>query len=448
MKVEILPQPNSKQEQKESAPVITLPPDKSIFHRILIIGALTHSKITIPITAIEDIATDVYATILALESLGVEIEISRESIELQGIGIGNFKSPRHKINCGNSGTTARLLMGLLAGENVSATLTGDSSLSQRPMGRVAELLQRFGAEIQTLGNGTLPATINGKKLHSASVQTGTSSAQMKSAAILAALHVDGTSIISEKIRSRNHTELMLEAFGKGITSTLKETTVNNYSFTTPQEFTYHIPGDPSSAAYLIAAAMLLKKNITLKNMSVNQTRTKYFRRLRTSGITLERRRTKEEFKEKRADIDVFASDTDIEPFVYHEENTPTVIDEIPFLAVIAAFSRGDSIFFGAGELRKKESDRIEALVENINALGGDAGSEKDHFFIYGNSNFIPKGGIVKHHDDHRIAMAMAVLALRAKAPVTIPNAEVVSVSYPNFFHDLALIAGSDRIKIS
>lgn len=446
MKVEILPQSGSR--NADASPAISLPPDKSIFHRILIIGALTTSHITIPISSIEDIPADVYATILALEALGVDIDISRNKLEFQGVGIGHFTQPHHKINCANSGTTARLLMGLLAGENLRAVLTGDASLSGRPMGRVAAILKEFGANIESSESGTMPVTINGTKLHSALVHTELSSAQIKSAAILAALHTGGAEI-HEKTRSRNHTELMLEAFGSGIHSSGKATSILNYTFTTPESFTYTVPGDPSSAAYMIAAAMLLRKNIILKNMSVNSTRINYFRRLRESGVVFTRKKQKEEWKEKRADImvDISAMKT-IEPFRFLEEQTPGVIDEIPFLAVLAAFSPGDSIFYGAGELRKKESDRLAAIVENLSNFGVNAEARDDHLVVFKTQHdpAIP-GGTIRHHGDHRIAMAMAVFALKAKEPVIIPDAEVVSVSYPNFYHDLALIAGKERIKI-
>lgn len=436
---------------KDVVPAITLPPDKSIFHRLLIIGSLTNSRITIPITAIEDIPVDIISTILAMQSLGVPIELSRSEIELQGVGISGYHAPKHQINCGNSGTTARLLMGLLAGQDFSSTLTGDRSLSARPMKRLADLLNNeLGANITTSGEGNLPLKIIGKELHPGDTLLPVASAQMKSAFLIAGLHIQGRVSVTEPHLSRNHTENMLSAFGADIHTVNTTTTlIAPRPFTLPEEFTYHVPGDISSAGFLIAAAILTRKNIILSNVGMNPTRKRFLDILTVSGLEMEVSHQKDEWNEISGTLEIFGADsTVLKPLEISAEDIPLLIDEIPLLAVLASFCNGQTIITNAGELRNKESDRISALVSNLSTWGVNVTEKNDGVIIYGNQHFIPAGKVIEHYGDHRIAMALSVMALRSKEPVTISDASVVSISYPRFFEDLALLTDRQRIRIS
>ena len=450
MNVEIRPQLSSV-SLKDAVRSITPPPDKSIFHRLLIIGSLSRSTIRIPISAIEDLPVDIISTILAMQSLGVPIEISRSEIELQGIGIGSYHEPKHQINCGNSGTTARLLMGLLCGQQFSSKLTGDSSLSSRPMKRLADLLNNeLGSDIITTPEGKMPVTIKGKQLHPGDVMLPVASAQMKSALLIAALHINGRVSVSEPQQSRNHTEKMLAGFGINIYSENTSTTLTSpHDFTTPTEFTYHVPGDISSAGYLIGAALLAKKNIIVSNVGLNATRKRFLDILIAAGLEVEISALKQEWNEERGTIQIFGAESAVSrPFNFSVEDIPLIIDDIPILAVLACFCNGQTTISHAGELRNKESDRISVLVKNLTTFGALVKETEDGITIFGDENFIPKGGVIDHHGDHRIALAMSIMSLKSKESVTISHAEVVSISYPNFYRDLALIIGKERIKIS
>ena len=448
MNVEIRPQSSSISLKDVSRP-ISPPPDKSIFHRLLIIGSLTSSTIRIPISAIEDLPTDIISTILALQSLGVPIEISRSEIELQGVGFGGYHKPKHQINCGNSGTTARLFMGLLCGQKFSSNLTGDSSLSSRPMKRLADLLNaELGANIITSSDGKMPVIISGKVLRPGNVNLPVASAQMKSALLLAGLHTEGTVSVTEPNQSRDHTERMLGAFGIKIGSNINTTTITSpQDFTLPAEFTYHVPTDISSAGFLIGAAIIARKNIILSNVGLNPTRKRFLEILSASGLGIEISAIKAEWGEVRGTIEIFGAESSIsKPFEITAVDIPLIIDEIPLLAVLAVFCKGQTNIFHAGELRNKESDRISALVKNLRAFGAMVDERDDGLTIYGDEQFIPNAGTPEHYDDHRIAMAMTLMSLRSKESVTISHAEVVSVSYPNFFKDLATIIGNKRIN--
>jgi len=451
MNVEIRPNTSSLRAQHAALRPITLPPDKSIFHRLLIIGSLTNSRIQIPITSIEDIPVDVYATILALQSLGVPIELSRSEIVLEGVGIGGFHAPTHQINCANSGTTARLLIGLLAGQKFSSKLTGDVSLSKRPMKRLADLLNTgLGADILLSAEGRMPIVINGRELHFGIINLPVASAQMKSAVLLAGLHTDGEVSVTEPLQSRDHTERMLKAFGAKITITGTTSAINPKSnFTTDEEFTYHVPGDISSAAFLIAAGVIGRRNIILSNVGLNPTRRKFLDVLAASGLEIEISAVREEWGEERGRIEILGEDTSIsKPFEISPDDIPLVIDEIPILSVLASFCKGVTTISHAEELRNKESDRLAALVKNLRAFGVLIEEKEDGFIIFGDENFIPKNRVIEHFGDHRMAMAFAIMGLRTKELVTISDASVVSISYPRFFEDLALIVGARRIKIS
>jgi len=468
MRVEILPSHVAR--WNTSVRIDALPPDKSIFHRLLIIGSMSESKITIPISSIEEIPSDVFATILALESLGVPIEIYRSKIIVQGVGINGFHAPKHQINCANSGTTARLMMGLLAGQNFSSTLIGDTYLSRRPMKRLADILNNdLGADISTSDDGTLPILINGQKLHSANIELQVASAQMKSALLIAGFYADGEVSVTEPLQSRDHTERMLKAFGKGFTKQGLKNSIYDYHFSTPPEFTYKIPGDFSSAAFLIGAAVLIKRDLLLMEVGLNNTRARMLPILEASSATRVKNPNSEPsqkpthyiltvevwdirydpWDEKFGNIDLFASQTSpVKPFIFFDDEAPIIIDEIPILAAIAAFCNGTTEFKNLRELRKKESDRISSITKNLKAFGASLEETEDGFIVHGNEDFIPAGGIIEHFGDHRIAMALSILALRAEEAVTISDAEIVSVSYPNFYKDLAMIVGKERIRIS
>ena len=449
MNVEIRPQLSSV-SLKDVVRSITPPPDKSIFHRLLIIGSLTGATIRVPISAIEDLPVDIISTILAMQSLGVPIEISRSEIELQGVGAHGYHEPKHQINCGNSGTTARLLMGLLCGQKFSSKLTGDSSLSSRPMKRLADLLNNeLGSDITTAPEGKMPIMINGKDLHPGDIMLPVASAQMKSALLIAGLHIDGRVSVSEPLQSRNHTEKMLAGFGINIYSENTTTTLSApHDFKVLRELTYHVPGDISSSGYLLAAALIVRKNIILSNVGLNPTRKRFLDILIACGFEIEISAIKEEWNEERGTLHIFGAESKVtRPFNFSAEDIPLIIDEIPIIAVLACFCNGQTTITHAGELRNKESDRISVLVKNLTAFGVLVKETEEGFTIFGDENFIPKGGVIDHHGDHRIALAMAVMLLKSKESVTISEAEVVSISYPNFFRDLALIVGKERIHI-
>lgn len=412
---------------------IPLPPDKSILHRILIIGSLTKSKITIPVRE-EEIAEDIHSTINALRQLGVTIEITSDRILLSGVGLHGLQAPTILINCGNSGTTARLLMGVLAAHPFKSTLIGDESLSKRPMKRLADILnQDLGADIQTEVHGGMPVVINGRELHGTKIELPVASAQMKSALLLAGLYIEGEVIVNEPSQSRDHTERMLNVF-------------DDDSFNAQKEITYHVPGDISGAAFFIVAAILLKKEIVLRNVGLNPTRTRFLDILKGCGLRYEINNLTEEWGEARGDLSIDGnSKVNLSDHIFTDKDIPLIIDEIPALAVLAAFCVGDTTIRGASELRKKESDRISLFVENLRNFGAKIDEYEDGFTIHGNSEWKPKGGSIRHGGDHRIAMAFAVMALRAREAVTIPNANVVSISFPNFFTAMSQIAGEGKI---
>ncbi|MDP4220278.1 MAG: 3-phosphoshikimate 1-carboxyvinyltransferase [Bacteroidota bacterium] len=450
MNVEVRPSDASYAEQSRTAP-LSLPPDKSIFHRLLIIGALTRSKLTIPITLIEDIPVDVYATILALQSLGVPIELSRSMIELEGVGMEGFHAPTHQINCSNSGTTARLFMGLLAGQSFSSRLTGDESLSKRPMKRLAEILNSgLGAKIETSEKGTLPVLIEGRELHGATVDLPVASAQMKSAVLLAGLYSKDVVRIREPLQSRDHSELMLMSFGADIEIEADHAIRITANGVVPlQNITYNIPGDISSAAFLIGAAILGRRNITLKNVGLNPTRIRFLEILKGSGLEVEISQVKEEWNEKKGTVEIFGAESHLsKPLAISAADIPLIIDEIPILAVLASFCPGQTEISRAKELRAKESDRLSALATNLRSFGAIVEEKEDGLTIFGDDTFIPHGGSIEHFGDHRIAMAFVIMALRARERVTISDASVVSISYPNFFRDLSLVVGKNRIHIA
>lgn len=435
----------------DASPIsISLPPDKSILHRVLLIGSMTNASITIPIEDQHWMSHDVVATILALESLGVPVELFQTHIELQGVGLEGYRAPNHIINCANSGTTARLLMGLLAGQKFSAILSGDDSLSRRPMGRLSRLLvERMGANIQTAPEGTLPAMIHGQPLHSATIDLPVASAQMKTALLLAGMLAEGETRVSEPTQSRDHTECMLHAFGYGLTESEGYISVEGHrAFTLEEEFVYDIPGDLSSAAFIVAAAALLRKDVELKSVGLNPTRTRFLDILALMGVETEAHNIVTAWGEDRGDLTVFGSRvTRLEPIHITADDASLLIDELPVLGLLAAFAEGESSFEGVSELRVKEADRIHKLVTQLHEFGIGATERPDGFTVHGVPERVLVGKSVDHAGDHRLAMTFALAALFNESPLRIEQAEVVGISYPQFWKALQSLGGESNVRI-
>lgn len=425
---------------------VSVGPDKSILHRVLILGSITRSQIHIPIESPEELPNDILATILALESLNVPIEVSASEIELQGVGHHGLRPPGHTINCANSGTTARLLMGLLAGQPFDTALAGDRSLSLRPMRRLADLLAKMGATIETSSAGTLPAKISGRPLLGTELTLPVASAQLKSAVLLAGLFAEGMTIVAEPLQSRDHTERLLTAFGLGDLrlarpNTLRLEAVSNHDL--PEDFTCNIPGDISSAAFMAVAAVLLRRRVTIAEVSLNPTRTRFLDIMTLMGVEIEATNVREEFGESRGNLTIFGDrlDSALAPFEITAQDVPLLIDEVPELCVLAMFAEGTSSVRGARELRVKESDRLHLVANQLKAFGAQVVEFEDGLEIEGIPDRVLTSSPIEHGGDHRLAMAFAVAGLVADKPIQISDAEAVRVSYPKFFEHLRMLAG-------
>lgn len=427
----------------------TLPPDKSLLHRVLFLGSLTHSAFRIPIPSPAEISHDVVASVLALESIGVPVELFETHIELQGVGRNGYRPPNHVINCANSGTTARLLMGLLAGQRFNAALSGDDSLSRRPMKRLADLLRTMGAEIVTSMEGTLPAMVRGVPLKGARITLPVASAQMKSAALIAGLLADGPTTVREPWLSRDHTERMLLAFGFGIDADGLETSIDPLvTSTIEDEVEYDVAGDISSAAFVAGAAILLRRDVCLKGVLLNPTRTRFLDILTLMGVELESRNIVEHWEEETGDLIVYGSRcAGLHPFTIAAEDVPLLIDELPLLTVLAVFADGESTINGASELRRKESDRLGLAARQLTSFGVDVQEREDGLSIHGRPDHPIRSVAVDHGGDHRLAMAFSLAALRSDQAVVITDAEAINISYPDFYTHLRVLAGDRGVRI-
>ncbi len=397
------------------------------------VSALTTSVVTIE--EVNELPADIQTTISALRQLGVSIERSDNKLIVHGVGKQGFIPPTSPIDCGNSGTTARLLMGILASQQFSSELIGDASLSRRPMKRLAELLcKNLGADITTT-NGSLPVTIRGKQLHTGEVILPVASAQIKSSLLLAA-YVSGVDCtIEEPWQSRDHTELLFQALGVSVERSANRISARTSSeMLLASEYSYTIPNDLSAAVFLIVGALIAKKNIRLEHCVLNPTRTAALDCLIASGAPI--------FFEsvyckhgERIGIIIVAGEqaTALRPFTIGGELIANLQDEIPALSVLAMFLDGNSVIEDAGELRLKESDRLAAIAKNIRLCGGTVEETPHELSITGNSIFAPIDVTIDTAGDHRIAMSFALLQLRADVQVTIPEASVVTISYPSFF---------------
>lgn len=410
---------------------IQVPGDKSISHRALIIGAMGLGTTTIHNFLFSQ---DCLTTLQALKNFGVDISQNNETVIIHGQGLQSWHAPAHALDMGNSGTTTRLLAGLLAGRPFTTTLIGDQSLSRRPMQRIQQPLQKMGAVIH-LTHGHLPMTISGQPLHSLCYQMPLASAQVKSALILAALQASDTSTIMEKLPTRDHTERLLRQFGAHLTTSDDHYKINIQPAHQLQGQTIQIPADLSSAAFFLTAASIIPHSqLQLTNVGLNPTRTGFLKVLQRMGGQIKITAQSQENGEPRGNLEVSA--TKLHPITITATEIPNIIDEIPLIALLAATADGRSKITGAGELRVKETDRIHTTVEELSKLGIAITELADGFIIDGRQPWSVINPHLDSHGDHRIGMMLAIAALKCSAPLHLKNAAVVNISYPNFFQDL------------
>lgn len=410
---------------------LTVPGDKSISHRAVMLGALakgeTRIKHFLP-------GQDCLTTVKAFQDLGVRIDREGENLVVCGQGLRGLKPADKALDMGNSGTTTRLLLGILAGSFFASQLIGDASLSKRPMKRVSQPLAKFGAEIALSPAGTLPATVKGQKLHGAEIQLEVASAQVKSAAIFAALAADSPSTIIEKLPTRNHTEIMLRQFGADIRTEADNLTIH---VKPGQELTgqeVEVPGDMSSAAFwLTAGAIVPNSKVTLTRVNLNPTRTGIVKVLEQMGAKI----AIEQVPSKGDELGNLTIETSqLAPVKLTAEDIPAVIDELPLVALLAACAEGTSEIRGAEELRVKETDRIKTVSQELGKLGVEITELPDGMIIKGRKKWQIKDDILDSHGDHRLGMMAAIAALKSEQALKLANEGSISVSYPGFFSDM------------
>jgi len=405
-------------------------PDKSISHRAIIFSSLAKGK-----SIIKNFlrAEDPLSTMNAFRALGVEITDKGEDIIINGNGIYGLKEPPNVIDCGNSGTTMRMLSGVLAGNPFFSVLTGDESLRTRPMGRVINPLRQMGAEIIARGeNKYPPIAIKGKKLQPIKYAMPVASAQVKSAILLAGLYTDGETEIIEPAKSRDHTERILPAFGADIE--VEGLRVRIKGGTELKGAEVHVPGDFSSAAFFIVAALLIgDSDMTIEGVGMNPTRTGLISALKGMGAGVEIFNIRNVSGEPIADIHC-KGNAELKAIHITKENIPGLIDEFPILCVAATQASGTTIIRGAEELRVKESDRIKSMATELKKMGAEIEEFEDGLSITGKKGL--KGTIIESYRDHRIAMALSIAALIADGSTTINGVSSVNISFPGFFEIL------------
>ncbi len=410
---------------------IVLPPDKSISHRAVMFASLAKGK-----SLVKNFlrAEDPLSTMQAFRNLGITIqEAESGNVLVTGKGLHGLSEPFDVINCGNSGTTARLISGVLAGNPFFSVLTGDDSLKQRPMSRVVLPLREMGADISGRAGGKyLPLSLNGKPLKATDHSLPVASAQVKSCLILAGLYADGTTSVTEPYKSRDHTERMLAAMGAGIG--VHGLTVSIAGGPHLNALDMSVPSDFSSAAFFMAAALIVPgSEVLIKSVGINPTRTGLLEVLGEMGAAVELKNRQDVSGEPVADI-YCRYEGNLRAVKVGKEKIPSIIDEFPVLCVLATQAEGITEIRGAEELRVKESDRIKAMASELKKLGVELEEYPDGIAIQGRTE--PKGCDVESYGDHRIAMSMAIAALVAGGKTTIHNASCVDISFPGFFETL------------
>jgi 3-phosphoshikimate 1-carboxyvinyltransferase len=404
-----------------------IPGDKSISHRGLILGALAAGKSEV-IDILE--GEDVQSTARCLKDLGVVITKQGNKTIIEGIGDKELKDPANILDCGNSGTTMRVMMGVLAGKNITASLSGDASLNKRPMKRVSEPLKLMGANFNLTNENYAPLTVTGQKIHGINYDLKIASAQIKTAIMMAAIDAEGITRITGEIGSRDHTERLLPHFGCDISVTDKEITIKGGQKLKAN--VVKVPGDPSTAAFWIGAASIIPgATLEMENISLNPTRIGFIYALQRMGAEIETEITNAS-PEPVGNIRV--SFAGLKGGSIHKDEVPSLIDEIPLIAVLATQANGVTEVRGAEELRVKESDRIEAVATNLRAMGIEIEVYPDGFKIQGPQKL--KGADIQTFHDHRIAMAFTIAGLVADGETVIHDSECVAVSYPDFYDAL------------
>ncbi|MEE1242266.1 3-phosphoshikimate 1-carboxyvinyltransferase [Frisingicoccus sp.] len=408
---------------------VSVPGDKSISHRSIMLGSIADG-----ITEVHHFlqGADCLSSIACFRQMGINIENNGDIVRIHGKGLHGLKQPSDILDTGNSGTTTRLMSGILAGQNFECIVNGDASIQSRPMRRIITPLSLMGASIESLkGNDCAPLKITGKKIKGIHYDSPVSSAQVKSAILLAGLYAEGETSVTEPVLSRNHTELMLKGCGGDITSNGTTAILRPVERLEAQKIV--VPGDISSAAYFMAAGLIVPgSEICIKNVGINPTRDGMIRVCQAMGGNIRMENIHEVCGEPVADIIV--SHSNLHGIMIEGDIIPTLIDELPIIAVMAAFADGQTVIRDAAELKVKESDRIAVMTENLSAMGVDITPTDDGMIINGGKT--PCGAQIQSHLDHRIAMSFAVAALASDGETEIIGSDCVNISYPTFYNDL------------
>ena len=416
------------------------PGDKSISHRYAMLAGLAQGASELRHFAA---AADCHSTLNCMKALGAEVKIEKDVVRVTGHGLRGLKSSRRELDAANSGTTMRLLTGILAGQEFTSKLTGDASLQKRPMKRVVGPLRQMGADIRAREDNFAPLEIRGGRLRAIDFQMPMASAQVKSAVLLAGLFAEGETSVTEPARTRDHTELALEEFGApmekhGKTIRVKGIRAGNGSGDL-QARSLDIPGDLSSAVFFIAAASLFPdSNLLIHNVGLNPTRTAVLDVFVAMGASIEVINLRSAHGEIVGDLTVKGAS--LKGGVIAGEQIPLLIDELPMLAALGPYTEQGIEIRDAAELRVKESDRIAALAENLRRMGAKVEERPDGLRVQGRGAGKPRGAEIEPHGDHRIAMAFAVTGLAAEGPTVIRDSNCAGVSYLGFFADLDRVA--------
>lgn len=412
---------------------LKVPGDKSVTHRAVMFGGLAEGR-----TIVHDYldSADCRSTMRCMEQLGVQVEETDKTLYIHGVGVNGLKEPVNVLDVGNSGTTIRLLAGILAGTPIYSVLVGDASIHRRPMSRVTVPLRQMGAMIQGREDGKLaPISINGGNTEGIHYNSPIASAQVKSAILLCGLNSEGTTMVTEPYVSRDHTERMLKSFGAEVVK--NDTTVEIPGGQRLKGTEIHVPSDISSAAFfMVAAAITPNSSVTLEKVGLNPTRTGIIDVLEKMGATFQI--TKERYLNEEPVGDILISYSQLKGTEIDGEIIPRLIDELPVIALLASQAEGVTTIKDASELRFKETDRIEAVVNQLRNIGVQVEPTEDGMIIEGKQTVV--GGKANSLGDHRIGMMLAVASCISQESITIENIAAVGISYPNFLEDMDLLS--------